>query len=308
MKRDEEAVGGQLWMQGDRQMTASNHVLDGMANSRESAIPSAAAEAVMWKHASEVDGPCQGQRVVIYPKELSQLEAVSSTGDPNVDSEDGHPIAYTAILQAAQSYEKPPLFLKEDHEQITRDPVWSEKVPEWMNTASKVETGNRRRVLENGPDVMKSEDDDALEDVKPDEETGMYTAGMDPKKGPIMLTPAQVAAQKAAAAATAPPRSKTPDSPPPCSQTSAPGSSDDDPNGPEHVWSQTKGCLRRNKNYRKAATDDSKISVPAPVSVPEPTRQPTPLTSPVNSDDDGMSEDQKRMVARGKKMAQKGAV
>jgi hypothetical protein len=26
MKRDEEVAGGQLWMQGDRQMTASNHV------------------------------------------------------------------------------------------------------------------------------------------------------------------------------------------------------------------------------------------------------------------------------------------
>jgi hypothetical protein len=34
MKRNEEAVGAQLWMQGDRQMTAYNRVLDGMANSR----------------------------------------------------------------------------------------------------------------------------------------------------------------------------------------------------------------------------------------------------------------------------------
>jgi hypothetical protein len=149
MKKNEEAVAGQLWMQGDRQMSASNRVLEGMANSREPAILSAAAEAVTWKHASELDeGARKGQRFVIYPKELSQLEVVLSTGDPNIDSEDGHPIAYSAILQAAQSYERPPLFLKEDHEQITSDPVMAEKVPGWMNTAAKVATGNRRRVLE----------------------------------------------------------------------------------------------------------------------------------------------------------------
>jgi hypothetical protein len=54
MKRNEEAVGGQLWMQGVRQMTAYNRVLEGMANSRESAILSATADAVTWKHASEL--------------------------------------------------------------------------------------------------------------------------------------------------------------------------------------------------------------------------------------------------------------
>jgi hypothetical protein len=35
---------------------------------------------------------------------------------------------------------------------------------------------------------MNSDDDDALEDVKPDEEKGMYTPEMDPKKGPVKLT------------------------------------------------------------------------------------------------------------------------
>jgi hypothetical protein len=154
--------------------------------------------------------------VVIYPKDLTQLEAVLSTGDPNIDGEDGHPIAYSAILQAAQSFERPQLFLRDDHEQITSDPVMSEKVPGWMNTAEKVATVNRQRVLENGPDVMRSDDEDALEDVKPDEEKGMYTAGMDPTKGPVMLSQAQVAAQNAAS--KAPPRSQTPVS----------GSSDDD--------------------------------------------------------------------------------
>jgi hypothetical protein len=106
-KRNEEAVAGQLWMQGDGQMTAYNRVLDGMVNSRESAILSAAAEAVTWEHALEQEGPRKGQLVVIYPKDLPQFDAVLSTGDPNTDSEDGHPIAYMVFLQGAQSYESP---------------------------------------------------------------------------------------------------------------------------------------------------------------------------------------------------------
>jgi hypothetical protein len=73
MKRHETAIGGQLWMQGDRQMTASNVVLEGMANTREAAILSAAVEAVTWKHCLEPDdGPRKGQRVVIYPKEIQE--------------------------------------------------------------------------------------------------------------------------------------------------------------------------------------------------------------------------------------------
>jgi hypothetical protein len=207
--------------------------------------------------------------LVISPKELSQLEAVLSTGDPNVDSKHGHPIAYSAILQAAQSYERPPLFLREDHEQITSDPVMSERVPGWMNTAAKVATGNRRRVLEDGPDVMNSDEEDAFKDEHGDVLEGMYTAGMDPLTGPVKLTQAQVAAQKAAALAL--PRSQTPVS----------GSSDDDdPNGSEFVWSQTKSCMRRNKNFRKAATADSKASVPPPVVVPKP--QPAPVSIPAD--------------------------
>jgi hypothetical protein len=153
MKREEEAVAGQLWMQSNRQMTAYNLPFEGTANSRESAILSEVAEAVTWKHALEIDGPRKGQRVVIYPKELTKLGQVLSTGDPNVDSEDGHPIAYATILQAVQSYERKPLFLREDYEQITSDPTWSVEVPRWLNTAARVATGSRRRVLENGPDA-----------------------------------------------------------------------------------------------------------------------------------------------------------
>jgi hypothetical protein len=244
MKRNEEAIGGQLWMQGDRQMTASNKVLDGMANSRESAIRSAAVEAVTWRHELEPkDGPRKGQRVVIYPTDLPQLEQVLSTKDPTIDSVDGHPIAYTAILQETQKFENPPIFVREDSEQVTSNPEIAEKVPGWMNLASQVATGNRRRVLEDGTDKMNS-DDEEIEEMKPDEQPNMYTPEMDPKKGPIMLSANQVAAQKAADQALK--ALKQPQS----SQTPVKGSSDDDdPNGSEYVWSSSKGYFRKNKHW-----------------------------------------------------------
>jgi hypothetical protein len=163
MKRNETAVGGQLWIQGDRQMTASSLVLEGMVNTREAAILTAAVEAVTWKHCLEPDeGPRKGQRVVIYPKEITQLEEVLSTGDPNIDSVDGHPISYAHILEASQNYENPPIFLREDSEQITSKEEIATKVPVWMNIAAQVATGNCRMVLEDGPDKMNSDDDDAL--------------------------------------------------------------------------------------------------------------------------------------------------
>jgi hypothetical protein len=48
-----------------------------------------------------------------FPKDLPQLEEFLSTSDPNVDPEDGHPLAYEAILRECQKFEITPLFLKE---------------------------------------------------------------------------------------------------------------------------------------------------------------------------------------------------
>jgi hypothetical protein len=90
MKRDEQAIAGQLWVQGDRQMTASNIAPEGMANTRDSALLYAAAEAVTWNHASQPDCPRKGQRVIIFPKDLPQLDEFLATSDPNADPEDGH--------------------------------------------------------------------------------------------------------------------------------------------------------------------------------------------------------------------------
>jgi hypothetical protein len=83
-----------------------------------------------------------------------------------------------------------------------------------MNTAAKVATGNRRRVLENGPDVMNSDEEDALKEEHGDVLTGMYTSEMDPIQSPMKLYQAQVSAQKASAQALeslrVPPRSQSP--------------------------------------------------------------------------------------------------
>jgi hypothetical protein len=98
MDRNEQSIAGQLWIQGDRHMTASNVVPDGMADTKDSAHLAAAAEPVSWNHASQPDHPRKCQRVIIYPRELTQLEDFLSTGDPNVDPEDGHPLAYATIL------------------------------------------------------------------------------------------------------------------------------------------------------------------------------------------------------------------
>jgi hypothetical protein len=118
LKRDEEAIAGQVWIRGERMMTASNRVIDGMANTRDSAILSAAAEAVNWRHAGEPAGARKGQRVIVFPKELPQLEAVLASNDPSIDPEDGHSIAYEAILQGRQQFEHPPVFLKDDSEPV----------------------------------------------------------------------------------------------------------------------------------------------------------------------------------------------
>jgi hypothetical protein len=144
--------------------------------------------------------------------------------------------------------------------------------------------------------VTNSDEEDAIKEEHGDTLEGMYTPGMNPEKGPVKLTQAQVAAQKAAAQAL--PRSQTP----------VGGSSDDDdPGGSEHIWSQTRGCMRKNKNYRKAATNDSKANAPVPAFVPEPTR----LLTPVNSDTEDqeyMTEDQKRCARTGNKKSKKASI
>jgi hypothetical protein len=180
MKRDEEAFAGQLWMQGDRHMTAANPVLYGDPNSKEAAILSAVYEAVSWKHSLEngVDGQRKGQRVVIYPKELTGLAQAITNRNPVVQSDlEDHSMLYSSILVESDKFENPPIFMTEDCDQLTANPMWASKIGEWMITAARVATGGRRRVLEDGPDVMRSDDEDSKVEEHGDELTGTFTQG-----------------------------------------------------------------------------------------------------------------------------------
>jgi hypothetical protein len=143
MARGEQAIAGQLWIQGDRQMTASSTVPEGMADTTDSALLAAVAEAVAWNHASQEDEGRKGQRVIIYPKDLTQLEEFLGTYDPNVDPEDGHPIAYEVILRESSKYEATPQFWREDSTRIVSDCFRSEH-----------EAGGTHRMLHgrNGPE------------------------------------------------------------------------------------------------------------------------------------------------------------
>jgi hypothetical protein len=92
-KRHEQHLGGQLWIQGDRQMTATNMPLEGMSNDADSATLSGVSEAIEWVHVLEDAQPKRTtQRVVIYLPTLTEFSRVLS-GDCS-DLEDGHEIAY----------------------------------------------------------------------------------------------------------------------------------------------------------------------------------------------------------------------
>jgi hypothetical protein len=138
--------------------------------------------------------------------------------------------------------------MREDCDQLTSHPVWSTKIAQWMITAARVATGGRRRVLEDGPDVMNSDDEDAKKEEHGEELTGMYGQGC------TSLDQARMSEQQA-------------------------------------------------QMQRAAASFTSSLALFSS----EPERKATPLASPVNSDDEGMSEDQRSCSNRGKKMAKRSA-
>jgi hypothetical protein len=177
MKREEEAFASQLWIQGNRHMTAANPVIFGDPNSREAAILSAVYEAVSWRHTLEngVEGPRKGQRVVIYPKELTGLAQAITTRNVVVqDDVEDHAELYAAILSKCAEFENPSIFMTENCDQLIANPVWATKIGEWMIMAARVATGGRRRVLEDGPDVMNSDDEDSRVEEHGDKLTGCF--------------------------------------------------------------------------------------------------------------------------------------
>jgi hypothetical protein len=141
--------------------------------------------------------------------------------------------------------------------------------------------GNRRRVLEDGDDVMNS-DDEIDEKMKPDELTGMYTAEMDPKQGPCKLSQSEAAHQRAVYQAKkeqmilSVPRVESPDPDstfeslePPNVLKSGESSDDDTLDRPEYISSVSKGVTRRNKTWVRRLAD-SALALPAPE--PEPAK------------------------------------
>jgi hypothetical protein len=186
MKKHEEHLGGQLWLQSDRQMTATNIQFDGMSNDATSVFLAGVAEAVESAHVIETCLPKRTtQRVVIYPPSLSKLETVLVTGNIGLDTENGHDIAYERISSACSLYESPPMFVPSDS-QYFRGLDSADKVSLWIHTSAQISTGGRRPVLENGPDVCDSESDSENEDHG-EVLSGMYTADIpvDSKGFPI---------------------------------------------------------------------------------------------------------------------------
>jgi hypothetical protein len=113
LKRHEEHLGGQLWIQGDRIMTATNKPFEGMSKDAESATLSGVAEAVEWAHVLEDAQPKRTtQRVVIYPPTLTEFSRVLSGDCSNFEA--GHEIAYQRIQDACSKYVAPLAFYAAD--------------------------------------------------------------------------------------------------------------------------------------------------------------------------------------------------
>jgi hypothetical protein len=201
MKRNETVLGGQLWQQQGRSMTAVNGTIDRMPNTREPAILATSVEAIEWKHPIEPvsdDGKRLGSRVVIYPAEMPQLEEAMNEFSQNpTELEDGSHIAYSKILEKWAEYETSPRFSREDSDEIRSNPELAAAVSLSMNIAAQVSVGSRDLVLENGPDVMNSSDEESLTEEHGEKLEGMYVGG---PKAPVLISQSEVARQKAAAA------------------------------------------------------------------------------------------------------------
>jgi hypothetical protein len=205
MKKLEQNLGGQFWMQGDRTISATNVQFEGTENDAISVTLAAVAEAVEWKHALELDVVKRpGQRVVIYPPTLEKLGTVRESRDSSLDCEDGHDISYQRFLSACDSFENPPRFFSSNCGDFGGLDI-AAQVPKWMYTAAQISIGGRNQVLENGNDVCNSESDSENEEHG-DDLKDMYTSeikigkdGRPVNSGLYRLTPDQASASRAGA-------------------------------------------------------------------------------------------------------------
>jgi hypothetical protein len=154
-----------------------------MDTTPESVILSAITEAVAWRHTMEKAGDPNskrpGQRIVIYPKSLTQFSEVLQRGDYALDSEGGHYVAYERIVAECNTFVNCPIFLSEDSLEIGNWPVHLEKVPIWMEEAKQVAVAGYKQVLEDGPETCNSESDSDHSDHGEDwADSNMYTSEM----------------------------------------------------------------------------------------------------------------------------------
>jgi hypothetical protein len=126
----------------------------------------------------------------------------------------------------------------------------------------------------------------------------MYAPGVDPKLGLTKLSKKEVARQLAAAQILKAQASG--------SQSQSSCSESDNPNGFDMRYSHSHQTFVKNAAKDLSDSDIGNSIISTPVSSPEPTRQPTPLTSLANSEDEEMSEDQRRQIEKAKRMSQKG--
>jgi hypothetical protein len=197
LKRGETIIGGQFWHQEGRSMTVTNPIMDGMPNTREAAILSAAAEAIEWTNPIETfssDGKRRASRIVVYPADIPPIEeAMAEFAQNPSDREDGSHIAFTKILSNVEKFENPPRILRADSSDLAES-EFAPAVPLWLNIANQVSVGSRNLVLEDGPDIHNSSDEDSPQDERGEELTGMYANGL---KAPVVLSQSEVARQRA---------------------------------------------------------------------------------------------------------------
>jgi hypothetical protein len=141
------------------------------------------------------------------------MDEFLATCDTDDGQNQGHEAAYNSILEAQEKYEETPIIVNEKSSYISTDPVLSQAVPTWMSVAQQIATGCRHRTLEDGRDVMNSDEEDD-ENMKADKLTGMYTAEMlgpdgRPKMGLPKLSAAEANRQRAAAKAAKESKSST---------------------------------------------------------------------------------------------------
>jgi hypothetical protein len=138
--------------------------------------------------------------MAIYPAEMPLLEEAMNEFSQNPsEQEDGNHIAFSKILEKCAEYETSPRSFREDSSEILNDPELAAAVPIWMNTAAPISVGSRDLVLENGPDVSNSSDEDSPTEEHGDKLTGVYVGDL---KAPVILSQSEAARQKATAAYT----------------------------------------------------------------------------------------------------------